>query len=158
MRMQECAIVLAKGGFFSYNTEYIKGETKWRRTGMENENQTLTGRVVYGKQLGRTLGFPTANMDVENMEKCPMGVYAGLCRLDGTEYRVIINIGKHPTAPEGAPTVEAHLLDFSGDLYGREISVRLVKYLRGEVKFPSLDALREQLTRDMNEARQVEIG
>lgn len=116
---------------------------------MDNQKHILTGRVVYGKQLGRKLGFPTANMDVENMEACPLGVYYGLTRVNGMLYRVIINIGRHPTAPEGAPTVEAYLIGFSGDLYGREISVRLVKFLRGEKKFPSLDALKAQLTSDM---------
>ena len=124
---------------------------------MNHEGVVLTGRVVYGKQLGRTIGFPTANMDVEDMAACPMGVYAGVCRADGKEYRVIINIGKHPTAPEGAPTVEAHLIGYAGDLYGREISVRLVKFLRGEVKFPSLDALKEQLSRDMEAACALEM-
>ena len=124
---------------------------------MNHEGAVLTGRVVYGKQLGRTIGFPTANMDVEDMAACPMGVYAGLCRVDGKAYRVIINIGKHPTAPEGAPTVEAHLIGYSGDLYGREISVRLIKFLRGEVKFPSLDALKQQLSRDMQAACALEM-
>ena len=119
---------------------------------MNNEGAVLTGRVVCGKQLGRTIGFPTANMDVADMTACHMGVYAGFCRVDGAAYRVIINIGKHPTAPEGAPTVEAHLIGYSGDLYGRELSVRLVKFLRGEVKFPSLDALKEQLSLDMASA------
>lgn len=122
---------------------------------MEYEGRTLTGRVVYGKQLGRTLGFPTANMAVENMQACPPGVYAGLCSVEGKEYRVMINIGRHPTAPEGAPTVEAHLIDYAGDLYGQVIAVRLVKYLRGEVKFASLDALREQLCRDLCAVRSL---
>ena len=123
-----------------------------------NDKQTvLTGCVVCGKQLGRTLGFPTANMEVKDMAACPLGVYAGLCRVDEGEYRVIINIGRHPTAPEGAPTVEAHLIGFSGDLYGREISVRLVKFLRGETKFPSLDALKEQLERDRAAACSIQM-
>jgi len=120
---------------------------------MNDQSMILTGRVVLGKQLGRTLGFPTANIDVEDMSACPPGVYYGVCRVDGRDYRVIINIGRHPTAPEGAPTVEAHLIDYSGDLYGRVISVRLVCFLRGEQKFPSLDALREQLSRDLAAAR-----
>ncbi len=124
---------------------------------MNHEGAVLTGRVVYGKQLGRTIGFPTANMEIEDMSACPVGVYAGLCRVDETDYRVIINIGKHPTAPEGAPTVEAHLIGYSGDLYGREISVRLIKFLRGEVKFPSLDALKQQLSHDMQAACALEM-
>jgi len=119
--------------------------------------QILTGQVVLGKQLGRTIGFPTANLDIKNREAYPPGVYAGTCRVDGTEYRVIINIGKHPTVPEGAPTVEAHLIGYSGDLYGREISVRLVKFLRGEVRFESLDALKEQLNRDRDAAIALDL-
>ena len=114
--------------------------------------QILTGQVVFGKQLGRTIGFPTANLDIKNREACPPGVYAGACRVDGTEYRMIINIGKHPTVPEGAPTVEAHLIGYSGDLYGRRIAVRLEKFLRAERKFESLDALKEQLRRDTGAA------
>ena len=121
------------------------------------KRQILEGTVVTGKQLGRTIGFPTANMDVKNREACPLGVYAGTCRVDGAEYRVIINIGRHPTAPEGAPTVEAHLIGYSGDLYGRELSVRLVKFLRGEVKFESLEALKEQLKRDREAAMALDL-
>lgn len=124
---------------------------------MKGEMAVLTGRVVSGKRLGRTLGFPTANMDVQDMTACPPGVYAGLCRVDEEKYRVIINIGRHPTAPEGAPTVEAHLIGFSGDLYGREISVRLIRFLRGEEKFPSLDALKDQLERDKAAACALEL-
>lgn len=125
---------------------------------MNEDGLILEGEVVLGKRLGRTIGFPTANIDVADMAACPSGVYYGVCRVDDTAYRVIINIGKHPTAPEGAPTVEAHLIDFSGDLYGRSIAVRLVKFLRGETKFPSLDALRAQLEQDMNAARALPLG
>ena len=124
---------------------------------MDDTLKILEGEVVRGKQLGRTIGFPTANLDIKNREACPPGVYAGTCRVDGTEYRVIINIGKHPTVPEGAPTVEAHLIGYSGDLYGREISVRLVKFLRGEVRFESLDALKAQLNRDRDAAIALDL-
>jgi len=113
----------------------------------------LTGRVVYGKQLGRTIGFPTANMDIETSVECRTGVYYASCNVDGTIYRVILNIGTHPTVPEGPPTVEAHLIGFSGDLYGQQITVKLLRYMREEKKFPSLQALTEQLNRDMNTAK-----
>ena len=118
----------------------------------------LEGEVVRGKQLGRTIGFPTANIDVQNMKGCPAGGYFGWCMVDGEDYRVIINIGRHPTAPEGAPTVEAHLIDFSGDLYGRRIAVRLMRFLRAERKFESLDALKEQLRRDAETAKGILAG
>jgi len=119
---------------------------------MDDTLKILEGEVVRGKQLGRTIGFPTANIDVKDMAACPAGVYAGWCEADGAEYRVIVNIGRHPTAPEGAPTVEAHLIGYSGDLYGRRIAVRLEKFLRAERKFESLDALKEQLRRDTGAA------
>lgn len=116
------------------------------------EGSILSGEVVTGKQLGRTIGFPTANIAVEHAPACVAGVYYGACRVDGMAYRVIINIGSHPTVPEGPPTVEAHLIGYSGDLYGRCIEVLLIEYLRGETRFASIDALKEQLTRDMETA------
>lgn len=119
---------------------------------MNQQYCILEGEVVTGKQLGRTIGFPTANIDVEGAPACEPGVYFGLCCVEGAEYRVIINIGSHPTVPEGPPTVEAHLIGYSGDLYGKRIAVRLVSFMRGEVKFPSVDALREQLQRDLERA------
>lgn len=124
---------------------------------MENTAWILEGEVVTGKQLGRTIGFPTANIDVEGTPACPAGVYFGLCSVDGTQYRVIINIGRHPTVPDGPPTVEAHLMGYSGNLYGRRIAVKLVSFMRGEVKFPSIDALREQLHRDMARAAELPV-
>ena len=117
------------------------------------EERILEGEVVAGKRLGRTIGFPTANIGGMESSDCPPGVYFGVCEVDGVRYRVIINIGRHPTAPDGPPTVEAHLIDYSGDLYGRRIAVRLMEYMRGETKFPSLDALRQQLERDKEAAR-----
>ena len=112
----------------------------------------LKGCVVTGKQLGRTIGFPTANIDVKGEICCRRGVYFGISEINGEKYRVILNIGAHPTVPEGAPTVEAHLIGYSGDLYGRRIAVRLEKFLRAERKFESLDALKEQLRRDTGAA------
>lgn len=117
----------------------------------------LEGEVVSGKRLGRTIGFPTANMAVERATPTRAGVYYGRCELDGRAYRVILNIGVHPTVPEGPPTVEAHLIDYEGDLYGRRISVALKKFLRGERKFESLEALREQLARDQAAARALPL-
>ena len=124
---------------------------------MNGMKQKLRGTVVCGKQLGRTIGFPTANMDVRGMEDCPRGVYYGVCEADGKTWRVIINIGSHPTAPEGPPTVEAHLIGYEGDLYGREIEVTLKEYLRAERKFSSLEELRAQLTRDMERAMALPV-
>jgi len=112
----------------------------------------LTGKVVHGKQLGRTIGFPTANIDVSGGADCTPGVYFGRCDAEGKAWRVIINIGTHPTVPEGPPTVEAHLIGYSGDLYGRFIEVELIRFMRSERKFASVQELKEQLTRDMQAA------
>ncbi len=121
------------------------------------ERQRLAGKVVYGKQLGRTIGFPTANIDVEGEIVCRPGVYFGVCVTGDALYRVILNIGTHPTVPEGPPTVEAHLIGYSGDLYGRWIEVELVRFMRDEQKFPSVQALREQLERDLAEAERLPL-
>ncbi len=116
-------------------------------------NEILKGTVVHGKRLGRTIGFPTANLAMEEVIPCAGGVYYGTAQVDDVLYRVILNIGSHPTVPEGPPTVEAHLIDFSGDLYGRELSVRVRAFMRAETRFPSVDALRAQLERDKAAAR-----
>ncbi len=117
----------------------------------------LKGFVVVGKQLGRTIGFPTANIDVQPPSFCKRGVYFGISEVDGVKYRVILNIGQHPTVPEGTPTVEAHLIDYSGDLYGRHIEVKLLRFMRPETKFDSIDALKAQLVHDLRAACGYEI-
>ncbi len=119
---------------------------------MSGHEWVLEGEVVRGKRLGRTLGFPTANLDARVAAGCPRGVYYAVTEVDGIPYRAIVNIGRHPTVPDGPPTVEAHLLLYSGDLYGKRLTLRLLRYLRGEMKFDSLEALREQLERDSAEA------
>ena len=122
----------------------------------------LRGCIVYGKQLGRTLGFPTANLSPDRMpDTMPEnGVYAGWFCIEETGERMpcVLNQGKHPTVPEGAPTIEAHVLDFSGDLYGRRASVEYLRFIRPEVKFASLDELKAQIARDEETAREYFRG
>jgi len=118
----------------------------------------LTGRVIPGKQLGSQLGFPTANIAYDPADRCwpAEGVYAGLAEIegDGTAYVTVLNQGRHPTAPGGAPTVEAHLLDYCGDpLYGRKLRLTYCLFLRPETRFPTLEALRKQLAQDCAAAR-----
>lgn len=113
----------------------------------------LCGQVMPGKQLGSQLGFPTANIAYDPaVRSWPReGVYVGLARLEGTadSYVTILNQGRHPTAPGGVPTVEAHLLGYPEQpLYGRILHLRYLAYLRPETAFPSLDALRAQLEQD----------
>ena len=107
----------------------------------------IEGVVAHGKHLGRTLGFPTANLETEAWPDIS-GVWAAQTTVDGVEYPVMLNVGCHPTLPEGKPTVEAHLIGFSGDLYGRRLTVRPLPLLRDEARFASREELTAQLKRD----------
>ena len=116
---------------------------------MNEHHQIIEGLVVKGKQLGRTIGFPTANIRPERWDgEGPNGVYAAWCTVDGARHPGMLNIGLHPTVPEGAPTVEINLFDFHDDVYGMRAVVETVAYLRGEVRFGSVEELRAQLERD----------
>jgi riboflavin kinase/FMN adenylyltransferase len=119
---------------------------------------TVRGRVVEGDRRGRTIGFPTANLAPENEVLPSPGVYAGRVRVLGEEgaawHPAVINVGRRPTFKSDDPVVaEAHLLDFDGELYGRRIDLAFAHRLRDERRFPDVDALREQIARDAEEAR-----
>lgn len=118
---------------------------------------TLSGLVRKGDQLGRQLGFPTANLDVAGLALPPAGVYAVHAACGENEYRAALNIGRRPTLnqPEPRVQVEAHLLDFTGDLYDRELTLTFVRRLREERKFPDLDALKLQIAADVRATRDV---
>jgi len=122
---------------------------------------TSRGRVVAGDQRGRAIGFPTANLEAENEVLPARGVYAGHLRLldggdpdAGVRHPVVVNVGSRPTfETPGTVLAEAHILDWSGDLYGRRVDVSFEIRLRAERKFPSVDALREQIAADVEEGR-----
>jgi riboflavin kinase / FMN adenylyltransferase len=117
---------------------------------------TLSGRVVLGEQRGRTLGFPTANLHQRPGVLLPAdGVYAVRAKLDGWARPGVLNVGVRPTFGMLRRTVEVHVLDFDGDLYGRWLSLELVERLRGEQRFPGPDALREAIAEDVTRAREV---
>lgn len=114
----------------------------------------ICGRVVEGDKIGRQLGFPTANLDVTNLVLPPHGVYAASTKIDGKNFRAALNLGLRPTLATGLQLrVEAHLLDFAGDLYGRELEVEIGVKLRSEMKFSSTSELREQIARDVASVR-----
>jgi riboflavin kinase / FMN adenylyltransferase len=121
----------------------------------------VRGRVVRGEERGRQLGFPTANLDPENEVLPAAGVYAGHLRVldagqpaKGTTLPVVANVGRRPTFEgSGALVAEAHAIDWSGDLYGRRIELSFRTRLRGEQRFASVDALREQIAADVREGR-----
>jgi riboflavin kinase/FMN adenylyltransferase len=121
---------------------------------MLGRNYSLVGKVSQGDQLGRQLGFPTANLDASGLVLPPTGVYAAHANAGGSLHRAVVNIGSRPTLQSPVPQlrVEAHLLDFSADLYGKELELVFVEKLRDEKKFPSLEELREQIARDIQEA------
>lgn len=122
---------------------------------------TVRGRVARGDARGRTLGFPTANLEPENEVLPGAGVYAGrLSLLDagtppaGAGFGAVTNVGTRPTFRDGGELlVEAHLLGFSGDLYGRRVELSFEAHLRAERRFPSAEALREQIQADVAAAR-----
>ena len=116
---------------------------------------SLCGRVVRGDRLGTKLGFPTANLDVSGLALPPNGVYAVQAVVQGKAHRAVLNIGHRPTVSQPTPglRVEAHLLDFSGDLYGQEMEITFAAKLRDERTFASLDELKAQIIRDITEGR-----
>jgi len=117
----------------------------------------LSGRVVTGKGLGATIGFPTANLDVVGMQLPPDGVYAVKIRDKARLYSGVANIGMRPTvnAASVTRTVEVHLFDFSENLVGTQLSVEFIRFMRGEQKFPDLSALTAQIALDCESARSL---
>ncbi len=124
---------------------------------MLGREYTILGTVKAGAQLGRKLGFPTANLSAHSEQFPPNGVYAAEARLDGGLYHGVVNVGFRPTIAEGEPerTLEVHLLDFKREIYGAEMEVRFIDYLRAEQKFENLDALRLQIAADVLRARDL---
>jgi riboflavin kinase/FMN adenylyltransferase len=115
----------------------------------------IRGGVERGDQVGRRIGFPTANLATPGLALPPNGVYAGWA--PHGQRLAVINVGCRPTLlrEPGTPRVEVHLLDFEGDLYGAELEVELHRRLRAEQRFPSMEALRDQIARDARAAREI---
>jgi riboflavin kinase/FMN adenylyltransferase len=128
--------------------------------GLLGYRYTVEAEVTHGKQLGRTLGFPTANMALPASTALKHGIYAvRFRRADGALHDGVASFGRRPTVDDnGAPLLETFLFDYSGDLYWQVCHVSLFGYLRGEVKFEGLDALVAQMKRDEEEARALLAG
>ncbi|MEW6305698.1 MAG: bifunctional riboflavin kinase/FAD synthetase, partial [Verrucomicrobiota bacterium] len=116
---------------------------------MLGRTYSLAGTVVRGDQLGRKLGFPTANIDTAGLVLPPNGVYAVHATAGRETRRAVVNIGVRPTlaSPEPRLQVEVHLLDFNGDLYGQELEITIVDKIRDEERFASAEALKAQIHR-----------
>jgi riboflavin kinase/FMN adenylyltransferase len=124
-----------------------------RATAMLGRPFSLLGTVEPGDRRGRDLGFPTANLNLHNEVLPPDGVYAAR-----VEHRpAVVNVGLRPTFQHATPgrLIEVHILDFTGDLYGHDLEVALIQKLRGELKFASVAALKEQIRADIELARRV---
>jgi riboflavin kinase/FMN adenylyltransferase len=121
---------------------------------------SLSGTVIHGNHLGRTLGYPTANLDLAGgtVPADKIGVYAVKVMYTGRILGGMANIGYRPTISENGFTVEVHLFDFTGDLYGQMITVDFTERLRDEVKFGSLAELTAQMKRDELKARKILSG
>jgi len=117
---------------------------------------SLRGPVGGGAERGHVLGFPTANIQVEPEQALPEdGVYATLAHIGDKVYQSVTNIGVKPTFGKGERTVEVHILDFTGDLYGRKLTIELVERLRAEVKFAGPEELAAQIKQDVEQAKTV---
>lgn len=127
-----------------------------KATQMLGREYTILGTVKAGEKLGRKLGFPTANLSAHSEQFPPNGVYVAEARLAGGLYRGVANLGYRPTVSTGKPErlLEFHLFDLNKDIYGEEVEVRFLRYLRPEQKFENVDALAAQIARDVAQARE----
>ena len=116
----------------------------------------LTGQVLAGQQLGRTIGVPTANLALPEGVVCPkFGVYACKALVDCVEFLAVTNIGTRPTVEGSHVTVETFLLDFTGDLYGKQLQLQLYEFLRPEEKFDSLETLQAEIQKNVAQTRKI---
>ena len=124
---------------------------------MLGREYTILGRVVHGDNLGRKIGYPTANLSAHSEQFPPNGVYFAEASLNGLSHYGVVNLGLRPTISSGKSerVLEIHLFDFEGDVYGQDLEVRFIQYLRPEKKFESIDALVQQIGADIREARRL---
>jgi riboflavin kinase/FMN adenylyltransferase len=120
---------------------------------------TLTGTVVEGQKLGRQLGYPTANIAIDEPHKLipPNGVYLGFVTIQNIKYKIMLNIGVRPTVDGTRQTIEAHIIDFNEDIYNQKFTLYLVQFLREEIRFNGLEALKIQLQKDESITRSTQL-
>jgi len=119
---------------------------------------SILGPVVPGRGAGKGIGFPTANIDTDGFQLPPDGVYATNVRIGDQSFRGILNLGFRPTVSNDAKRVlEVHLFDFDGDLYGVDVEVEFLRFVRSEKKFGSVEELRAQIARDIDEVKSEKV-
>lgn len=131
-----------------------KGEVA-RAAGMLGHWWQVEGTVVGGAKRGTGMGFPTANVTMAPGTDLGFGIYAVRVHIDGHTHDGAAYLGKRPTFDDGAPVLEVFLLDFDGDLYGREVGVAFIDYIRGDKKFEGMEALKAQMAVDCDAARTI---
>jgi riboflavin kinase/FMN adenylyltransferase len=133
-----------------------EGDLKKAAT-MLGREYTILGTVVHGDDLGKKIGFPTANVSAHSEQFPPNGVYFAEAKLDGVIYPGVVNLGYRPTISSGTSDriLEVYLLDFDRDIYGKDLELRFIRYLRPEKKFENVDALVRQIERDVLQAREL---
>ncbi len=122
---------------------------------MQRVDVTFSGVVTAGRKIGRQLGFPTANIEVDDDAKSLDGVYVSQTTVDGVDYRSVSNLGRNPSVGGVKRRLETHIIDFDGDLYGQRIEVRLLHRLRDEQKFDSIEELRRRIAEDCRAAKDM---
>ena len=127
---------------------------------MLGRDYTILGTVVRGDDLGKKIGFPTANLSAHSEQFPPNGVYFAEAILEGSVYPGVVNLGYRPTVSSGKSerVLEIHLFEFDRDIYGQDVEVRFIRYLRPEQKFENMDALTRQIELDVQEARRLSVG
>jgi len=153
--------VMLKGELVSSTTirRAVEAGDLAKATTMLGRDYTILGTVVHGDDLGKKIGFPTANLSAHNEQFPPNGVYVAEATLGGAAYPGVINLGCRPTVSSKHERVlEIHLLDFERDIYGRDIEVRFIRYLRPEKKFKTIEALVQQIDADVQQARNLSVA
>jgi len=149
--VEECGVAI---GAAAIRTAVARGDLQTART-LLGRDPSVGGRVVHGFHRGAALGIPTANLRVRGIQLPPDGVYAVWASGGGERLRGVANIGFNPTFGNRTRTLETHLLDFTGDLYGRRLEIAFLARLRGEQKFPDVAALLAQIRHDISAARRL---
>ena len=116
---------------------------------------TFSGKVVFGQQLGRTIGVPTANLWIPKQRLPISGVYAVKCQLAGKILNGIANMGTRPTVDGTKPVLEIHIFNFNKSIYGERLTIEFKNKLRDEKKFDNIDLLKKQILKDINQAKKI---
>lgn len=142
----------------TYIRNLIKAGDMERTEKFLGRRYCVEGRVVHGKQNGRKMGLPTANVNYDLKMALPLeGVYAGITYVDDKRLKCVINVGKNPTFNAGKLTIESHILDFDEDIYDKYIRVSFAKRLRGDVKFNNMEELKRQIQLDVEKVREMNL-